>query len=110
MSGTPKKEPPFDDLRTPRHGDTTWQDNPELYEFKIQLCEILGMSSGTPTWRRDALEAVKQAYREASAYRGLEDVRTMIVGKDGELRIYRENERELRVRRRKAEQAKELGQ
>jgi len=57
---------------TPRHGEITWEGNPELYEFMIQLGQhTLGMSTATPTWRADAIAKVKKLQREAAAFRKL---------------------------------------
>lgn len=59
---------------TPRHGEITYEDNPEFYEFKIQLGQhVLGMATATPTWRADVLAEVKRLQREAVKFRRLRE-------------------------------------
>jgi hypothetical protein len=56
----------------PKHGDTNYEDNPDLYEFKIQLGQhVLGMSTATPTWRADILAKVRGLLHDAGEFRKL---------------------------------------
>lgn len=59
-------------MRIPEHGETTYETNPELYEFKLLLEDVLGMATATPTWRADVINKIRKLQKEAEGFRSLQ--------------------------------------